>query len=60
VNGAGMMNGVNGAGMMNGAQLQQMESLHDQMESLHDQMVASGVCDQAQMQSIHTDENPSR
>ncbi len=52
-NGAGMMNGANGAGMMNGAN-------GAGMESLHDQMVASGVCDQAQMQSIHTDENPSR
>jgi Spy/CpxP family protein refolding chaperone len=54
---AGMMGGQGAAGMMGGAmdhgsltpeQLQKMDALHDQM-------VASGTCDPAQMQQLHTE-----
>lgn len=50
--GAGMMGGHMGTGTMTSDQLEQMDKLHDQM-------VASGTCDQAQMQELHAQHHPS-
>ena len=69
--GAGMMGGagMGGAGMMGGAGAGMMGGQMDtgtmtsdqleQMDKLHDQMVASGTCEQAQMQEHHAQHHPS-
>ena len=47
-----------GPGMMGGTGMMTSEQL-EQMDALHDEMVASGTCDQAQMQQFHAQHHPA-